>query len=448
MFYYAVACLPIIERIPGLGIFLASRDRWMFLVSFVLALLAGYGAREMAARAESAGWRRSIGPMLSAILLVDLAGTSLALGGALGTHTSPRELPIPAEWRWSGLPGTEDRGRRVMDLVASRGGGIDANLVPLVVGQPSAMPDHTTGLAVANELYAYYDSLLCDVAAPDSTCLVGERARPMGLADRLGLLNVATVRIDPSVLPLDPAARRAILDGLARESGLVALKVPGAAGYFFRNPRAVECLVPRAAIAIVGKDWTAEAAFERVARLPGFHVGALLPVLLPSPGRLPAEARDHLEGALTLVGRPLPEGWKPISMEALQRLLAAQPRDAGVGSCEVTRRGAYVLELRLAPRERAGFVFLSQAYFEQPGYMNPWEARDEHDRALTTVKAGAGLTAIWAPPDVRTVRLAFRLPPQKRVGAWLSLAAAAGYFGAVVWVVRRRRAGPMRMAPP
>jgi hypothetical protein len=432
VFYYVLASLALIQRIPGWATYISMRDRWVFLGSFLLALLAGYGAREIAGGVGSRrhAWVR---PALSAVLLIDVAGISLAMAGMLGTHARPLDLPLPAEWRRSGLAASSDRGHRVLDLVKGGSNETVAALIPLAIGVRSGTPDLANALAMPNEYYAFYSSLVGDLGGP---------ARAAGLAERLALLNAGTVRIDPTALPSDPAARAAVLDRLHQEGGLGPWPVVGAAGYFFRNPRAAECLVPRGAIAIVGEDRQGEAFFEQVARLTGFDVRTLLPVLVPDPSRLPPDAAAHLRGAVPVGAGRLPAGWTPLSLDGIQRLFAETGAPgAAPATCEVFRPDHYVVDLRLGPRDRAGFVFLSQSYFEQPGYANPWVAEDEQGRGLPTVKAGAGLTAVWAPAPVRAIRLRFQLPTSKRIGAWVSLGGWVGWLAAVGWTLAHRPGG-------
>ena len=432
VFYYVLALVAFVQRIPGWALFVSVRDRWVFLASFLLAILAGYGARAVAARAEGRGnlW---VPTAISVLLLCDLAGISLTMAGMLGTHIPPFRLPLPAEWQRSGLPEPADVRGRVLDLVSGGSNETVAALTPLVVGTPSGTPDLATGLATSNEYFDFYKSLRTDTTTP---------AGAGGFADRIALLNARTLRIDPTALPSETTARRAVLDGLRGEGGLEPLEAPRGEGFFFRNPRAVECVVPRDTIAIIGENQRAEALFERVARLPGFSVRTLLPVLLPDASRLPTDVAAHLRGALRLDGGPLPAGWIPLSLDGVQRLLADERTPgASAPTCEVGRPSHYAVELRLSPRDRSGFVFLSQAYFEQPGYVNPWVARDEHGSVLPTAKTGAGLTAVWAPAPVRIIRLQFRLPAGKRIAAWVSLGGWAGYLVAVAWTLARRPAG-------
>jgi hypothetical protein len=418
---------------------------WAILPTLVLALLAGFGARHIAARATS--WMSPLwsGALVCALIVVDLGGVSFFLNRLAITHTPLEELPEVGIWQrlraqdaeWEAgsrfftynpdhtfylLPVLADKPVANIIELRTRTWEYDSYLTHQLESMRSLDPTYN-----AAESLALLDVEYVDIARKLYDYRGDERDFERGLAqlqsDR-GLEQL--IQRDEMAGDLSYDAYSNDLD-LGRIVGAV-VEQGRPSQVIFRNDRHFSGFIPEQVVLILGPTRLGQAFFEQVTHLSGYRADRLLFILAESWADLDGEARLGMNAYIP-VGTGEVAGLRRWGMRDVRTFygrkhatLREAPRPTRVEWA--AERGVY----EIAGNERGTYLFLSQQRFTD------WHAY-EGERELPVFKAQAGMTAVYLPAGVESVEYRYVLPIYELVARWLSL---CGFlFGLGWWLVGR-----------
>lgn len=413
---------------------------WALLPTLVLALASAYGSVWLIGRLHLrlAAWQ--VSALLCGLMIVDLGGVSFFLNRLAITHTPLEQLPEVRAWK------------QVEASLPERGGESrwftfnpdhTHYLLPVMAGRPTA---NVIDLRARTWEYdSYLEHQLRSMRQVDPTYRAGES---------LGLLNVELIDLpsklfalrgsDPDLfaaavdhLKADPhlglvftrgsEPEDRIYDGYDPELQLEQITAPGLAEdqlaqVIFANQRHRPGFIPEYTVLLLGNTRDGERFFESLTHLDAYRFDRVLYLLAEQFEAVDRRVISSLSGCIPVSGGQAPPGLAAWDLDRLQAIYRSPP--PAPRPLQVQLAGEQGMRAELSPSPQPVFALLSIQRFAD------WHARDTSGEELPAYKAGAGLTALWIPPDTEALSYRYETP-RYELGA--RLFSALGVLVALAW---------------
>lgn len=417
-----------------------------------LALLSGFGVSQIrdwaARRFEKNGIRWSL-ILIVLLIVADLGGAGFCLNYFAVTHTAPAELPEVRAWKT-----IEDKlnSSAMNERFFSYNPDHTFYLYPVIMNRPVA---NIIELRQRNQEYQMYlDFLRRQIRDPHRN----HQARLLSLlnvrfidvpskaysyntldkvegADEAYIQGLRSFDRDPLLQRIfqrkeEPedwhfARRVASLDAVWRKRSVV----PELAQVIYASSEALPGFIPSKVIAITGNTLEGERIFEEIVQTSLFAPAKIGFLLIESMDVLNEREKAALAGFYPVGNES--EKKDGLSLSSTKGLYES---DRGKGEIiNFHLDSEEVLEISVEPASNDRYVFISQQYFKD------WRAYTEEGNGLSLHKAGAGLSAVFAPAGTDKLFLRYNIPWYENWARLFSLLGLCSCGGLVCWTVLKRK---------